>query len=156
MPLNFLYVGLIRKSLPRARVLLVRRGAMDNCWAMYSSLFRQAYPFSYEFDELSAYYAGFDALARHWLEVCGDSVLPVDYEAVTGDLEHQVRRILDHLELPFEQACLEFHRNAAPVATASSTQVRALVYRTSVGRWRHYEAQLAPLRRALEEHGIKV
>ncbi len=156
MPLNFLYVGLIRKSLPRARVLLVRRGAMDNCWAMYSSLFRQAYPFSYNFDELSAYYAGFDALARHWHEVCGDSVLPVDYEAVTGDLEHEVRRIIDHLELPFEQACLEFHRNAAPVATASSTQVRAPVYRTSVGRWRHYEAQLAPLRRALEEHGIKV
>ena len=156
MPLNFLYVGLIRKSLPRARILLVRRAAMDNCWAMYSTLFRQAYPFSYDFDELSAYYAGFDSLARHWLEACGESVLPVDYEAVTDDLETQARRILDHLELPFEEACLRFHRNTAPVATASSTQVRAPVYRTSVGRWRNYEAQLAPLRHALGKHGIAV
>ena len=155
MPLNFLYVGLIRKALPRARILLVRRDAMDNCWAMYSTLFRQAYPFSYDFEELSAYYAGFDALANHWLDVCGASVLSVDYEAVTGDLEHQVRRILDHVGLPFDEACLHFHRNRAPVATASSTQVRAPVYRTSVGRWRNYEAQLAPLRHALEKHGIQ-
>ena len=123
---------------------------------MYSTLFRQAYPFSYDFEELSAYYSGFDSLASHWLEVCGDSVLPVDYEAVTDDLENQVRRILDHLELPFEEACLQFHRDTAPVATASSTQVRTPVYRTSVGRWRHYEAQLAPLRDALENHGVKV
>lgn len=156
MPLNFLYVGLIRKSLPQAKILLVRRDAMDNCWAMYSTLFRQAYPFSYDFDELSAYCAGFDSLARHWMEVCGESVLPVDYEALTDDLENQARRILDYLELPFEAACLQFHRNTAPVATASSTQVRAPVYRTSVGRWRNYEAQLAPLREALEKHGVEV
>lgn len=154
MPLNFLYIGLIRKALPHAKIILVRRGALDNCWAMFSTLFRQAYPFTYNFDELSDYYAGFDALMSHWTTICGPDILSVNYEDVTENLEGEARRIIDYLDLDWQEDCLSFHKNSAPTATASAAQVRSPIYKSSVGRWQRFGSHLDPLKDALESRGI--
>jgi hypothetical protein len=73
-----------------------------------------------------------------------------------SDQENQTRILLDKLGLPFEQACLEFDKNEAPSATASSVQVREKVYTTSVQRWKRYESHLAPLIKRLEDAGIDI
>jgi len=154
MPLNFLYVGLIRKSLPNAKIIVVRRRAADNCWAMFSTLFRNAYPFSYEFSELTRYYAGFSGLADHWGATIQDGVTCVDYEVLVAHPEEEIRRIISSLGLEWQESCLEFHKNKSSVATASATQVRKPIYQSSVGRWKNYGSHLSPLLEQLDAAGL--
>jgi hypothetical protein len=85
----------------------------------------------------------------HWKQVLGLPILEVDYEAVVGDLEGQARRLFTFLDVPWDERCLQFHRNSRRVATASRAQVRRPIYSSSIGRWRHYEPRLGPLHEAL-------
>jgi hypothetical protein len=154
LPLNFLYVGLIRLALPNAKIISVRRHPLDTCYAIYKQLFVDAYPFSYDLEELARYYAAYDRLMRHWDTVLPDAVYTVRYEKLVDDFEPEVRRLLEYCGLGYEESCLRFHENRTASTTASTVQVRQPVYRSSVGNWRRYREQLAPLIAALEDEGI--
>lgn len=150
-PFNFLYLGFIARGFPAARIVHLRRHPMDACFAMYKqSFFRMAYTL----DDLAEYYLGYDRLFRHWRQHLGDRMVEVQYEALVSDPEPRIRTLLDHLGLPFEQACLDFHLSESPSATASTVQVREKVHTRSVAKWKHFEAQLLPLRDKLEASGI--
>jgi hypothetical protein len=126
---------------------------MDACFAMYKqSYFR----FAYSLDDLGEYYLAYDRLSRHWREKLASRMIELNYEDLVTDQETQTRRLLDGLGLDFEEACLHFDANAAPVATASSVQVREKVHSRSVQKWKKFEAQLQPLRRKLEEGGVQL
>lgn len=154
-PGNFLYLGLIAAALPQARIVHLRRHPMDACHAMYKTLFRMAYPFSYDLHDLARYWLGYDALMAHWRNLFpGDRFIEVDYEALVDDQETQSRRLLAHAGLPWDDACLHFERNPQPTLTASAAQVRQPIYRSSLGLWRRYEHELAPLRRHLDQAGV--
>lgn len=156
-PGNFLYLALIAAALPQARIVHLRRNPMDACYAIYKTLFRMAYPFSYDLDDLGRYWLGYDALMAHWRRVLpAERFIEVDYEALVADHEGQSRRLLAHAGLGWDPACLAFDRNPAPTLTASAAQVRQPVYRSSVGLWRRYETELAPLRRRLEAAGVPI
>lgn len=156
LPFNFLYAGLIHLALPNARIVSVRRNAMDTCYAVYKQLFRDAYPFSYDLDELARYYVAYDGLMRHWDDVMPGVVHTVHYEAVVADVAHETRRLLAYCGLPWEDACLQFHTDSRASTTASALQVRQPIYDTSIGRWRRYARQLEPLRAHLAQAGIDV
>jgi tetratricopeptide (TPR) repeat protein len=155
LPLNFLYCGLIYRALPRARIIHVRRDPMDACYAIYKTLFKQAYPYSYDLEELGNYYLAYRELMDHWRAQMPGVILDVDYEALVADPEAQTHRLLDYCGLSWEEACLDFHRNEAPSMTASLAQVRMPVYTSSVGRWRLYEKELAPLQVLLQRGGVE-
>jgi hypothetical protein len=153
-PLNFLYIGLIALALPNARIVHVRRGAMDGCYAMYKTLFRMGYPFSYDLGDLAAYRIAYERLMAHWRGALPGRMVEIDYEALIADQEGESRRLVAACGLDWEEACLDFHRNPAPVATASAVQVRAPIHDRSVGLWRRYETGLVPLADALGKAGI--
>jgi hypothetical protein len=85
----------------------------------------------------------------HWDDVLPGKVLHVQYEDLVRDPETSIRRLLDACGLPFEEACLAFHRTRRSVRTASAEQVRQPMYTSGVGYWRHFEKELEPLREAL-------
>jgi tetratricopeptide (TPR) repeat protein len=149
LPLNYLYAGLIRRALPRARIVALMRDPMDSCYAMYKALFTGAYPFSYDLDDLGRYHLAWQRLMQHWRSVLGDALLVIDYEALVTDQEAVTRRLLEHCGLRWQESCLDFHSRSGAVATASAAQVRRPLYRSSIGKWRHYEQQLQPLARYL-------
>jgi tetratricopeptide (TPR) repeat protein len=148
-PTNYLYAGLIGRALPRARFIVVSREPVDSCFAMYRALFTGAYPFSYSLLELAAYYAAWHRLIRHWQAVLGDRLLVVRYEDLVQRFEETAHRMIGHCGLAWEERISSFHAHARTVTTASATQVRRPVYGSSVGKWRNYEGQLAPLIEAL-------
>ena len=153
-PLNFLYLGLIASALPRARIVHVRRDPMDVCYAMYKTLFRMAYPFSYDLADLGHYYLAYHRLMEHWRAVLPDAFLDIDYEELVSDQVGSTRRLLAHCGLDWQGACLAFHRNESPCLTASAAQVRKPIYRSSVGLWRQYRQQLEPLAEVLRAGGL--
>jgi len=150
-PNNALYLGAIVAALPQARIVHVRRDPMDNCYAMYKTLFRMAYPFSYDLDDLARYWLGHAALMAHWRALLpADRMIEVDYEDLVMNQEAVSRRLIAHAGLEWQEACLHFERNASPTLTASAAQVRQPIYRSSIGQWRKYERELAPLRAHLQ------
>jgi hypothetical protein len=150
LPGNYLYLGLISVALPQARVVLLERDAMDACCAIYTALFAGAYPFSYDMSDLGAYYLAYRRLADHWIQCLGDRMLVVRYENLVANFEDESRRLIEFCGLSWEDACATYYSSAAPTTTASAVQVRRPIYRTSIGRWRVYEQQLAPLRSLLQ------
>ena len=153
-PANFLYIGLIVKALPNARIIHLRRDPMDNCYAMYKTLFQMGYPYSYSLQDLGTYYSAYHDLMAHWRKELPGRILDVDYELLVAEQEAQSRRLIAHCGLDWEEACFDFHRNDSATATASAAQVRRPIYRSSVAKWRHHEANLAPLRSLLSDAGI--
>jgi len=155
-PLNFLYIGLIHLAMPDARIIHLRRHPIDSCYAMYKTLFRMGYPFTYSLEDVGRYYIAYQQLMQHWRELIPSAFLDVDYENLVNDQESETRRILNYLELDWEDGCLDFHKHEGVAATASAAQVRQPIYSSSVGLWKRYQKQLSPFVARLKEHGVDV
>jgi tetratricopeptide (TPR) repeat protein len=149
MPNNFMHIGLIRLILPNARIIDARRHLMACCFSGFKQLFGEGQDFSYGLGAIGKYYSDYVRLMDHWDKVLPGFVLRVMHEDVVDDLETQVRRILDFCGLPFEEACLEFHKTERSIKTPSSEQVRQPIYRSGLDYWRNYEQWLDPLKKAL-------
>jgi hypothetical protein len=149
-PNNFTYAGVLKLTIPNAKIIDARRHPLDSCLGSFKQLFASGQPFTYDLTEVGEYYLQYSKLMDHWHEVLPGFVLPVHYEQVVADLEANVRRILDFCGLPFEDACLRFHETERAVKTASSEQVRQPIYSSSVNLWRNYESQLETLVHILE------
>lgn len=153
MPLNFFYAGLIHQALPNARIIALRRGAMDSCLSNYRQLLtvqHSYYHYTYDLQQTAQFYREFDALMSHWREALpADRFMEVHYEKIVFDQENQTRRLLEFCGLDWQEACLRFHENEAPVSTASSVQVRQPLYAGSIGRWQRYGDKLDSLKEAL-------
>jgi hypothetical protein len=149
MPNNFRHIGLISLILPNAKIIDARRDPLSCCFSGFKQLFAEGQEFTYGLEEIGHYYRGYVELMKHWNDVLPGRVLRVDYADVVGDLETQVRRILDHVGLPFEQACLDFYQSERAVRTPSSEQVRQPIFTSGLDQWQHYDPWLAPLRAAL-------
>ncbi|MBI1684043.1 tetratricopeptide repeat-containing sulfotransferase family protein [Caulobacter hibisci] len=149
MPNNFAHAGLIHLMLPNARIIDARRHPLGCCFSGFKQHFARGQTFSYGLTDIGRYYADYVALMAHF-----DSVLPgrihrVIYEAMVESPEAEIRRLLDHCGLPFEDGCLNFHQNDRAVRTASSEQVRQPIFKDGVDQWRNYEPWLDPLKAAL-------
>ncbi len=155
MPLNFFYAWLIHRALPNARFVALRRDPMDSCLSNFRQLFATGFSFynySLDIDDTAAYYRHFDRLLAVWRRCLPPTrYLELHYEDIVHDQEAQTRKLLDFCGLSWSEACLRFHENTAPVATASSVQVRQPLYSGSIGRWKKYGGRLERLRRSLEQ-----
>ncbi|MGM0525007.1 MAG: tetratricopeptide repeat-containing sulfotransferase family protein [Pseudomonadota bacterium] len=153
LPQNALYVGLLHLALPNSKILLLERHPLDVCYSVYKQLFTDAFQFSYDLEELAEYYYEHQLLMSHWQQVLPNAVKTVKYEDLVDDFETTARSVIEFCDLDWQESCLEFHKNKQPSTTASASQVRQKVYSTSVGKWKHYRAELQPLISKLESLG---
>ena len=149
MPNNFRHIGLIHLMLPNARIIDARREPMACCFSNFKQLFASGQEFTYDIDDIARYYRSYVQLMRHWDDALPGKVLRIQYEDVVRDLEGKVRGILDFCGLPFEPACLAFHKTERSVRTASSEQVRQPIFKEGLDQWRRFEPWLGSLRSAL-------
>jgi tetratricopeptide (TPR) repeat protein len=153
MPLNFFYAGLIQRALPEAKIIVLRRGPMDSCVSNYRQLFathNRNYDYTYDLEDTASFYCEFDDLITHWRDsLPSDCFMEVAYEDIVFDQENQTRELLAFCGLSWDEACLRFHENDAPVSTASAVQVRQLLYSGSIDRWKKYGDKLDGLKAAL-------
>lgn len=149
MPNNFAHLAIIHLALPNAKIIDARRHPLGCCFSGYKQHFARGQNFTYCQEDIGRYYRDYVELMAHFDAVLPGRVHRVFYEAMVEDTEGEVRRLLDHCGLPFEENCLSFHRNERAVRTASSQQVRQPIFRDAVEHWRNYEPWLGPLKRAL-------
>lgn len=149
LPMNWLQVGFIHLILPNAKIIDARREAMACCFANFKQHFARGQSFAYSLEDVGHYYRQYIRLMDHWDAVLPGRVIRLQHEDLLDDPEHEVRRLLDAVGLPFEDGCLRFHENARAVRTPSAEQVRRPLNRDAVDLWRSYEAWLGPLKKAL-------
>ena len=149
MPANWLYVGVIRLILPNAKIVDVRRHPLDCCFANWKQLYGKGLEHTYSMENMGRYYADYVRLLRVVDQAQPNMIHRVIYERLVEDVEGEVRRLLDYIGLPFDEACLNFHASERSVRTISAEQVRRPINREGIGRWRPYEQWLAPLKTGL-------
>jgi tetratricopeptide (TPR) repeat protein len=149
MPNNFMHIGLIHLIFPNARVIDARRHPMACCFSGFKQLFADGQEFTYGIEDIARYYKSYVELMAHWDKVLPGKVLRVHYEHVVRDAGSEVRRILDFLGLPFEDACLDFHQTDRSIRTPSSEQVRQPIYTGALEQWRNFEPFLDVLKTKL-------
>jgi hypothetical protein len=149
MPNNFRHIGLIHLMLPNAKIIDARREPMSCCFSNLKQLFAQGQEFTYSIEDISRYYLTYVDLMAHWDAVLPGRILRVNHEDVVADLDGSVRRILTYCGLPFEPACIDFHKTERSVRTPSSEQVRQPIFRDGLDQWKKFEAWLAPLKDAV-------
>jgi len=155
MPNNFRHIGLIHLIMPNAKIIDARRYSLDCCFSMFKQLFAQGQEFSYGLAEAGSYYKSYVKLMDHWNRVLPNQILRVNNEDIIEDLEGQVRRMLEFLELPFEEECISFYETDRSVRTASSEQVRRPINKEGMERWKPYSRNLKPLLNHLGEDLVK-
>ena len=148
---NFLHIGAIRRAFPNAKLVHVRRDAMDCGLSIHFSLFSGEMPFPPDLSAIGRYISGYEALMATWRAALPADVMhEVVYERLVADLEGETCRLLDFCGLPWDARCLAFHETTRPVTTASLAQVRRPIYDSAVGRARNYAPWLGALRAALD------
>ncbi len=150
MPNNWMYAGLIRLILPNATIIDARRHPMGCCFSGWKQFFARGQLFTYDLAEIGRYYRAYVAQMAAFDHAAPGAVHRVIYEQMVADTENEVRRLLDHVGVPFEEECLAFYRNRRAVRTASSEQVRQPIFTDGVDHWRQFEPYLGPLRDALD------
>ena len=148
-PANWGHIGLIRLILPQAKIIDVRRHPMDCGWSNFRQLFASGHEFSYSLVGIAHYYARYVELMAHWDRITPGAIHRVIYEELVANPAEQVSGILGFLGLPFEDACLSFHETRRAIRTPSSEQVQRPLNEEGIGRWKAFEAYLAPLRDSL-------
>jgi len=156
LPQNYLMIPLILAALPNAKIVHLSRGPMDACFASFKQLFADAYLHSYDLQEMARHHARYFKLMAVWRKRFPGRFLDVSYEATASNLEPNARRLIEFLGLPWEDACLNFHKQKTAVSTASAVQVREPAHTRSIGRWRRYEKQLQPMLAELIDSGMPI
>jgi tetratricopeptide (TPR) repeat protein len=155
MPGNVINLGLIARMFPRARIIHCRRDPMDTCISCFAQDFSfRGDAWTTDLGDIGHVYCQYRRIMSHWREVLPKTmILDLDYEDIVVDLEVQARRIIDFVGVDWDDACLRYYENERAVATPSRTQVRQPLYASSVGKWKRYEAGVAPLIEALAACG---
>lgn len=149
MPSNFLYLGLIAIMLPEAKVIHSQRHPLDTCLSCYFQRFRRGHEYSFNLTHLGLYYREYERLMQHWKEVLPEAPFELHYSDLVENQEEVSRKLIDFIDVAWDDRCLKFQDNNRPVTTASNWQVRRPMNRSGMDRWKNYDSHLDALRQAL-------
>jgi hypothetical protein len=150
MPHNYELLGLIAILFPNAKILHCTRDPMDTCLSCFTHNFADAHGYNADLRTLGQYYTCYSNLMDHWHDVLPGRIIDSSYEYLVGDQEVASRRIIDALDLPWDDACLSFYDTKRMVLTPSQWQVRQKMYATSIRKWENYAQHLKPLQDAID------
>ena len=142
LPADFEILGFIRRLFPQAIIIHCQRDLMATCWSLYTSNFGMHEPYYNCFESLAHYCHAYCKLMRHWESTLDPSMVKVAYEELVRESETEIRKLINNIQLPWDEACLSYYDNPGNVLTASYQQVRQPIYTTSLDKWRHYEEHL--------------
>jgi hypothetical protein len=144
--INTDYLGVIHAVFPKARMIYVRRDPIDTCLSCYFQQFSPDLNFAMDLPDLAHFYAQHQRLLTHWRSALPPGVmLEVPYSELVAQQELWTRKIVEFLGLQWDDRCIDYTTTQRTVLTSSYWQVRQKMYKTSLGRWRHYEKFISPL-----------
>ena len=145
MPQNFLYLGLILKVLPEAKIIHLKRDPAATCWSNFKQYFSALGPglgFSNDLSDTVGYFKLYSDLMKFWDKKYSNKIYNLNYDNLTNEQEIETKNLINFLDIGWEEACLSPHSKKRSVRTASQLQVRKKVYKGSSSVWRKFEPYL--------------
>lgn len=143
MPHNFLGIGLILSIFPETKIIHLKRDAAAVCWSNFKNFFgSKGLAYSYDLEDTVRYFKLYKDLMDFWSDLHGDKIYHLDYDRLTAEQETETRKLIEHLQLSWDDKCLTPHENKRSIKTASRAQVRKEVYKGSSQAWLKYEPYL--------------
>ena len=140
LPINFKWIGIIKLILPNSKIVHCVRDPRDNCLSIFKNYFvNKKLNFAYDLEEISEFYNLYTNLMVHWKSKLPKFIIDIKYEKIINNPEQQIRSLLKACNLNWNDKCLKFYNNKRAVKTASDTQVRKKIYKSSVDSWKNYE-----------------
>ena len=140
MPLNFRFIALICAALPEAKIIHVQRNAAATCWSNYKHYFpSKGLGYSNDLEDILAYYQLYKNLMQFWKLSYSNRIYKLNYEKLTTNQDNETKKLIQHLNLGWEVACLNPQDNRRNIRTASSQQVKQKVYKGSSQEWRKFK-----------------
>ena len=149
LPINFLHLGLISTLFPRAHVIHCIRDPLDTCLSCFMQNFGSKLEFTRDLRHLGVFYREYERLMAHWHDVLPIQMMDVQYEEFVEGPEASSRRLIEFVGLNWDDACLPDRWNPSAVRTASQFQVRQKISTSAIGKAKHYEPWLGPLKEEL-------
>ncbi|HFC05382.1 MAG TPA: sulfotransferase, partial [Rhizobiales bacterium] len=147
---SLLHLGTIATMFPNARIICCQRHPMDVAWSAYKQYFNDgALAYTYSFERIVSHQKIYAQALKHWQSVLGDKLVTVRYEDLVSAPEESAKSLISHIDLPWQESCLDFYKSKTPVRTASYEQVRQPIYTTAIGSWKPYEPWLKQLQSSL-------
>lgn len=153
---NYLAIGLIKMILPWAKLIKLERHPMDIALSIYKNYFIETLPFCFNMEDMAKFYCLYQDQIAFWENLAPGLTYTLKYETLVDDFEPEVRKLIEFCGLPWDEACLEPHKNQRAVLTLSQDQVRRPVYKSSIGKWKEFEEELEPFRKACLKYGYDV
>ena len=142
LPINFKWLGFIKLILPNSKIIHCTRSSKDNCFSIFKSFFPNQINFAFDIDEIVKFYNLYLDLMKHWNNCISADIYNVSYENIINYPEKETKKIINACDLEWDNKCLEFYNNKRPIKTASDTQARKKIYKSSLNSWKNYEKQL--------------
>ncbi len=101
--------------------------------------------YAYDLELLGKYYNTYKDLMSFWHQKFPGKIYDLNYEKLTENQEEETRKLVDYLQLEWEDSCLQFEKNERAVRTASFQQVRKRMYQGSSKAWEPYRPYLSKL-----------
>jgi tetratricopeptide (TPR) repeat protein len=149
MPGNYLFIGYIMMLFPRSRIIHCKRNPLDTCLSIYFLSMNTRHLYACDLKNLAYWYRDYLRLMDHWMNLFGERILTVHYEDLVNDTEKTARKLVDYIDLAWEDNCLDFHKTERDVITPSMWQVRQPIYKTSLERWKRYDKHIGVLKEIL-------
>jgi len=140
LTLNFKWIGLIKLLLPNSKIIHCKRNPKDASLSIYKNYFVNSdLKYAYNLKEISDYYNLYNNLMNHWKKILPEFIYEIEYEKIIKNTESEVKKLLKNLNLNWNKKCLEFYKSKRTVKTASDTQIRNKIYKSSVDSWKKFQ-----------------
>lgn len=153
---NYLAIGLIKMIMPWSKVINLKRHPMDIALSIYRNFFLDTLPFCFDLEDMARFYCLYRDMMEFWEDLIPGFVYNISYESLVENNETEARKLIDYCGLPWDDACLEPHKNKRAVMTLSQDQVRQPIYKSSIGKWKEFEEYLEPFRATCLKYGYNV
>ncbi|RDH81013.1 MAG: hypothetical protein DIZ80_12885 [endosymbiont of Galathealinum brachiosum] len=154
MPHNYLHIGAILQLFPESKIINITRDPIDNCLSIYFQYFNSSHRYATKLDNIAHHYSRYNMLVSYWKQLFPDNLINIKYENIINNTESEIKSLLNHLSLEWEDGCLEHYKNKRHVKTASQQQVNQPIYNESVSRWKNYEDDIQPLLTQLKSYDL--
>ena len=139
LPLNFKWLGFIKLILPNAKIIHCKRNSKDNCFSIFKNYFPNQVNFAFNINETIEFYNLYLDIMNHWNNIFKDEIFNIEYENIVNNPENEIKNIIKACDLRWDDQCLKYYQNARPIKTASDTQARNKIYKTSLNSWKNYD-----------------